>query len=62
MDLKTLEDFLGPAEALIDRTRRISAANWLTELQGTAVNQFVKEYDALKSGKDPDQPVEPGER
>jgi len=55
---ETLEDFLAVSDALIDRARGISAANWLTDLQRMAVNQFVKEYDALKSGKDPDHLVE----
>ncbi len=59
MDLKTLEKLLGSAEPIIDRARSIVDADWLTDMQRTAVNQLIKEYDELvKSGKDPESPVE----
>jgi len=56
---ESLEEFLEVSDALIERVRGIADADWLTDIQRTAVNQFIKEYDEqAKSGEDPDSPDE----
>ncbi|MBN2208799.1 MAG: hypothetical protein JW759_05860 [Candidatus Coatesbacteria bacterium] len=60
LPLDSLGRFVDP-ETVIGRARKLADADWLTETQRVAVNQFIKEYDALQSGKDPKHPVGPAD-
>jgi len=56
--LDSLSRFIDPAH-IISRARKLVGADWPTETQKDALNQFVREYDEqAKSGEDPDSPDE----
>lgn len=52
LDPRSLEPFLDPSQ-IIDRARRIAFDEGITENQRKALKQFIKEYEVLEGGEDP---------
>ena len=55
LDPEWLEPYLEPS-LVIERVRSLADKSGLTEIQSTAIKQFIQEYDIRQQSKDPDAP------
>lgn len=55
LDPRSIKLFINPSQ-IIDRARRIALNERITNNQRKALKQFIKEYEILDDGKDPNDP------
>jgi predicted KAP-like P-loop ATPase len=52
LDPERFKPYFDPSE-ILDRVRALTETDWLTEKQRSAAEQFIKEYEIRRQGKDP---------
>jgi predicted KAP-like P-loop ATPase len=57
LDPRQIEPFVEPSN-IIDRARTMSEKTGLTDNQRTALGQFIREYEILQRGQNPDDPFD----